>query len=135
MLWKCTTSVAGSSSTSPSAADLKKGRPVACVASGERMPNGLFEGMKVQARRRRVVPQRMAAAHGVEGVDAVVDVNLVAAPAKRLAEPIDVGGIAAEAVRPEERRDHARISSATSMSRLSLSPDAVCPVRSPITKS
>ncbi len=107
----------GSSSTSRSAADLNKGRPVAWVASGERMPNRLFERVEVQPRRRRVRPQRMAAAHGVEGVDAVVDMDLVAAPAKRLAEPLDVGGVAAEAVRPEERRDHARISWATSVSR------------------
>ena len=35
---------AGSSSTALSAPDLKKGIPVACVASGERIPNGLLRG-------------------------------------------------------------------------------------------
>src|SRR5208282_553748 len=49
----------------------------------------------------------MAALHRVEGVDTVVDVDLVAAAAQGLAETIDVGGIAAEAMRAEECRDHA----------------------------
>ena len=60
--------------------------------------------------------QRVAAAHGVEGVDTVVDMHLMAAAAKRVAQPIDVGRVPTEAVGPEERRDHGRISSATSMS-------------------
>ena len=42
-----------------------------------------------------------SAAHGVEGVDAVEDMDLVAAAAERLAQAIDVGGVAAEAVRPK----------------------------------
>ena len=45
--------------------------------------------------------QRMIAPHRVEGVDAVEDVDLVSAAAERLAQPIDVGGVAAEAVRPK----------------------------------
>jgi hypothetical protein len=47
------------------------------------------------------------AADRVEGVDAIENVDLVPAPSERLAEPVDVGGVAAEAVRPEEGGDHA----------------------------
>src|SRR5207245_1375820 len=47
--------------------------------------------------------------HRVEGVDAVVDVDFMTAAAERLAEAIDIGGIPAEAVGPEERRDHAEL--------------------------
>src|SRR5262245_49446201 len=65
--------------------------------------------MHVQAGRRMILSQRMAAAHGVEGIDAVIDVDLVTAAAERLAEPIDIGGVAAEAVGPEEGRDHAEL--------------------------
>ena len=49
------------------------------------------------------------AAHGVEGIDAVEDVDLMAATAERLAEPVHVGGVAAEAVTAEERGDHAEL--------------------------
>ena len=55
----------------------------------------------MQARRRRVLAQRMVAAHGVERIDAIVDMNLVPAPAKRLAQPIDVSGVATETVPPK----------------------------------
>ncbi len=63
----------------------------------------------MKPRRRRVLAERVVAAHGVKGIHAVVDVDLMPAAAKCLAEPIDVGGIAAEAVRPEKRRDHAEL--------------------------
>ena len=86
MLWKCTTSVSGSSSTClRSASALNKGTPVACVASGERMPKPALERDGGAAPAAACTAQRMVAAHGVEGVDAVIDVDLVAAPAERLA--------------------------------------------------
>ena len=77
---------------------LKKGGPVTWVASGERMPKPLSSGWTCRPGGGVYGRERMVAADRVERVDAVEDVDLMPAAAERLAEPIDVGGVPAEAV-------------------------------------
>src|SRR5262245_47364153 len=50
----------------------------------------------------------MAAADRVEGVHTVEDVDLVTAAEQGARESVDIGGVAAEAMTPEERGDHAK---------------------------
>src|SRR5215471_20907868 len=65
--------------------------------------------MKVETRRGLVLALHMLAAHRVEGINTVIYMNLMPAPAERPSETIDIGGIPSEAVRPEERSDHAEL--------------------------
>ncbi len=59
------------------------------------------------AGRRLEGTQRVTAAHGLERVGAVHDVDLVTAACKRTHEAVDEDRVAAEALRSVERGDHA----------------------------
>ena len=66
-----------------------------------------LERVDVQPPRRCVGAERVVAADGVECVHAMEDVDLMPAAHEGPRQAIDVSGVAAEAVGPEERRHHA----------------------------
>jgi hypothetical protein len=63
--------------------------------------------MDMQARRGGVGSERMVATDGIEGINAMEDVDLVPAADESPRQAIDVSGVSAEAMGPEERRHHA----------------------------
>src|SRR5207302_1254282 len=70
---------------------------------------GALQRVRLDPRVGLVGPGRFFAARDFEGVATVDDVDLVPVPRQRPREPVDERRIAAEAVGPEERGEHAEL--------------------------
>ncbi len=68
-----------------------------------------LEGVNMQACGRVVRAERVSPLDRVERIDAMEDVDLVTPAGERSGKAIHVGRIAPEAVRAEERGDHAEL--------------------------
>src|SRR5262249_62398920 len=76
---------------------------------GRERAGGALQRVDHDARRRVVGPRGLVSPRDLEGVAAVDHVDLVPVPRQGPRQAIDERGVAAEAVRAEERREHAEL--------------------------
>jgi hypothetical protein len=86
---------------------LKQGRTRELRGERREKSPGALKPVQMKTLWRFVGPQRVVATDGLKRIGAMNDVHFMPTPKERPRQPIDIGRIAAETLRAEERGYHA----------------------------